>query len=281
MEKVKEHKPKKILLQVPEGLKTRALEISSELKNKTEAEIIISGEPCYGACDLRLDEAKLLGCDLILHFGHIDFGVKSEIPVVYVSVEVDFGIDKSLEGELRRLKEDNINIYSSEPFRKSLDILEKILENQGKKIGEKKIILGCSRPKARGEANLFVGSGRFHSLSLRGKTYFLDLEMNRLEDVTHMIEKEERKRQARIEKFKEAKRIGILLSKKPGQFYRDYRELKQKLEKEGKEVEILIFDEITNEKLLGLGFDYYVNTACPRILDGAGAPLINLRDLKE
>jgi 2-(3-amino-3-carboxypropyl)histidine synthase len=280
LEKLKDVKPRRILLQLPEGLKVRTREIVSEIEKEVGSEVIISGESCYGACDLRVDEAKLLNCDLVLHFGHADFGVKSQIPVIYIPTEVDFEFGDELKKELKKLKETEISIYTSEPYKKSLDVLEIYLKKNGKNIINKKIILGCSEIEQKGEANIFVGSGKFHCFALKGKTYFLDLEKSRLEEVTNLIRKEEMKRQARLAKFKEAKKVGILVSKKPGQFYGDYEKLKEKLEKEGKDANILIFDEITDEKLLGLNYDFYVNTACPRILDSVSLPLINLRDLK-
>jgi 2-(3-amino-3-carboxypropyl)histidine synthase len=279
LEKLRKIKPKRILLQLPEGLKIRAIDIASEIEKEIEAEVIISAEPCYGACDLRLEEAKLLNCDLILHFAHSDFGVKSDIPILYIPVEIDLEIPEELREKLKKIKEKEICIYTSGPFKKTLDELENYLKKIGKKIVEKKIILGCSLIKEKGEANIFVGSGKFHCFALLGKTYFLDLEKSELKDITNLLKKEEMKRQARISKFKEAKKIGILVSKKPGQFYKDYEKIKQKLEKEGKEVKILILDEITDSKLLGYNFDFYFNTACPRILDTTTLPIINLRDL--
>lgn len=278
LEKLKKIKPKKILLQLPEGLKSHAPRIASEIE-KEGIEVIISGEPCYGGCDLRLDEAKLLDCDLILHFGHRDFGVKSEIPVLYIPVEINLELTKGLKKDLKKIKEERVAIYTSEPFRKVLDHLGSYLREINKEVVEERIILGCSEIEKKGEANIFVGSGKFHPLTLKGKTYFLDLERNKLEDITSLIEREERKRQARISKFKEAKKVGILVSKKPGQFYRDYVKLKQRLEREGKEAEILIFDEISNEKLMGFNFDFYLNTACPRIIDTISVPVIYIKEI--
>ncbi len=280
IKKIKEEDYKRILIQVPEGLKTEVVKIADKIEKQTKAQVIISVEPCYGACDLRLDEAKLLGCDLILHFGHIDFGVKTEIPVLYIPVYFDLEIPEKVKKEISEIKEKNLAIYSSEPFKKVLDDLGNYLLKIGKNVVSKKIILGCSEVKNSAEANIFVGSGKFHPFVLRGKTYFLDLEKNRLEDLTGEVKKEEMKKKARVLKFKEAKKVGILVSTKPGQFYKDYEIIKKKIEREGKEGRILVLDEITNEKLGRFGFDVYLNTACPRILDNHfDKPIVNLKDL--
>ena len=60
---------KKILIQLPEGIKQEASKLSKLLESKTNAEIIISGEPCWGACDTPQD-LKSLGVDLLIQWGH-------------------------------------------------------------------------------------------------------------------------------------------------------------------------------------------------------------------
>ncbi|MFH0829838.1 MAG: diphthamide synthesis protein, partial [Candidatus Aenigmatarchaeota archaeon] len=72
----------RILLQVPEGLKNKATEIAARLE-KAGNEVIISAEPCYGACDIKTDEARKLGCQKIVHYGHTRF-CDSNFPVEYV-----------------------------------------------------------------------------------------------------------------------------------------------------------------------------------------------------
>ena len=39
-------------LQFPEGLKTNAVDIARIIENNTDATVIISADPCYGACDV-------------------------------------------------------------------------------------------------------------------------------------------------------------------------------------------------------------------------------------
>ena len=66
---IKKQKAKLVLLQLPDGIKPRGKEIQDELQSRTKAEILIWGGSCFGSCDLPL-EAKYLGIDLVLHFGH-------------------------------------------------------------------------------------------------------------------------------------------------------------------------------------------------------------------
>ena len=66
-EKEKERPVHKVALQFPEGLKRKAHGISEALR-KAGYEIVISGEPCWGACDLDLDLMK--NSNILIHIGH-------------------------------------------------------------------------------------------------------------------------------------------------------------------------------------------------------------------
>lgn len=69
IEEIKRCNAKLVGLQFPEGLKTSALSIASEIEEKTSSKVIIFIDPCYGACDLR----EVEGMDLLIHFGHTEF----------------------------------------------------------------------------------------------------------------------------------------------------------------------------------------------------------------
>ena len=44
----------------------------------------MAAAPCYGACDLCLDEARHVKAEKIIHFGHAEFmKVKSDIEIEY------------------------------------------------------------------------------------------------------------------------------------------------------------------------------------------------------
>ena len=69
LKEIKRCNAKLVGLQFPEGLKTNALAIASEIEKKTDAKVIIFIDPCYGACDLK----EIEGMDLLIHFGHNEF----------------------------------------------------------------------------------------------------------------------------------------------------------------------------------------------------------------
>ena len=73
IKEIKERSPKLILLQLPEGLKKESSRLVKLIKENTDSEVVVSGEPCWGACDIALDEAKNLKADLIILYGHAPF----------------------------------------------------------------------------------------------------------------------------------------------------------------------------------------------------------------
>lgn len=87
---IKKQKSKRVLLQLPDGLKPYAIEIEKELearlaKAKLKIEFFIWLDTCFGACDLPIETEKL-GIDLIVQFGHSpwDYSTKKEMNIKIV-----------------------------------------------------------------------------------------------------------------------------------------------------------------------------------------------------
>ncbi len=278
VKRVKETGAKRIFLQVPEGLKTGVLELSESL-DRQGIRVFVSVERCYGACDLRDHEALLLGCDLLLHIGHSDLGIKTEVPVLYYEYSLPLDIAPLLEKNLGKLKKlpPRVGLLTTIQFINYLPEARKFLEKHGKKTIQAGHILGCDHSAAREAESrvdcfLFIGSGRFHPLGILKATekpvFFLDIEKRALHDLSPEREKEKIKSILRMEKARSLRRFGILVSMKKGQLHmRDALETKHALEKMGKKAFILTADEFTPDKLLGLDLDCLVNTACPRLAD--------------
>ncbi len=266
----------RILIQVPEGLKSSVGNLIDFLEKKG-LDVMLSVEPCFGSCDLRDKEAEMLGCDLLLHIGHKDLGPRTKIPVVYYEYFMDFDFIPLLRKVLKKLEFRKICLVTTIQFVKNLDPVKKFLEKNGFKVYLGKDILGCDISNAKKfenlvEAYLFIGSGRFHPLGLQEKTdntvLFLDIEKRVLEDLSKGKRKLGIKKEMRIQKARDSKNFGVIISTKKGQLHLETAEkIKKILEKRGKNAYMLISDRITPEKLLGLKIDVLVNTACPRIRD--------------
>ena len=68
-EEINSRDAKRVLIQLPDGLKNRTDEIVSYLEENTDAEIISWLGSCFGACDLPLG-IDILKIDLIIQWGH-------------------------------------------------------------------------------------------------------------------------------------------------------------------------------------------------------------------
>src|SRR3989344_2727185 len=255
---IKERNPKLILLQLPEGLKKEASNLVRLIKENTQAEVIVSGEPCWGACDIALDEAKNLKCDLIILYGHAPF-MKINFPILYIEARYETDIKDLIVKSLKELKDvKKVGLVCSVQHMHQIPIAEKILKENGKEVfvppkkgfafynGQ---VLGCEYNglksiKDRFDAILVIGND-FHALGAAlaiPKPVILIDPFNR--EVHNMKEKREkiiRQRIIAINKVKDARKIGVIIDNKPGQHFGSAEYIKNKLEKDDKEVVFNIF----------------------------------------
>ena len=60
---------KKVVLQLPDGLKPIAAQLADTIESETDAEVFVWSESNFGACDIP-KEVEHLNFDLIINFGH-------------------------------------------------------------------------------------------------------------------------------------------------------------------------------------------------------------------
>jgi len=283
LKELKKKRVKRIFIQYPEGLKLRIQNIAKEFEDNG-FETVICCEPCYGACDVRDDEAERLDCGAILHIGHSDLRIKSKLPVVYWEYFYTVDPIPILNEEIDELKEfRRIGIVTSVQFIKTTEKVINFLKEVGKEVYIHKSlkypgqILGCNIDAAKKiedkvDCFLYVGAGKFHPLGVAIKTekpvFTLDIEKKQI----YNLEKERLKWMKRKawhdSDLKDAKNIGIIVCWKKGQVrMNEAKKLKKELENKGKEVSILAFDDFKKEKIEGLKFDVLLNLACPRLDD--------------
>lgn len=140
-------------------------------------------------------------------------------------------------------------------------------------------LLGCDQGAAikiqhNVDAFLYIGSGDFHPLGVAMNTNKDVFLFNPVTSVfskfdTAKIEKYKKQKKVNYVKFLSAENIGIMVSIKPGQYsYKKAVEIKEKLEKKGKNAFIFVFDTLDPMEMENFPFiDFWVNTACPRIAD--------------
>jgi len=72
VKKIEASGAKRVLLQLPDGLKPQVVKLASELKEETDAEIIVWAGSNFGGCDIPTYVAHQ-GVDLIVNVGHAKF----------------------------------------------------------------------------------------------------------------------------------------------------------------------------------------------------------------
>jgi len=284
VEEINRKKTRKVLLQFPEGVKREAFRISKYIEEKCNCEIYVSGNNCWGGCDLSLTEAKDLDVDLLVHFGHAPF-VKKEFPVLYIELESKLDIKNMLKKSLSSIKGKNIGLVSSVQYIHQINDIKKFLEANkfNVLIPEKRgfsyyngHVVGCeynSLKLIRNNVDAFLVLGNaFHSLGAAlmitdKKVYLMDERTEKIELMDKLRDKVIRQRFAMIEKVKEAKKIGIIVDLKPGQKNVGIANLlKKELKNIGKESVILIMNEVSPDKLMNFyDIEAFIETACPRI----------------
>jgi 2-(3-amino-3-carboxypropyl)histidine synthase len=279
---LKKRKPKKVLVQLPEGIKQNAIEIS-EVIGRLGIEAIFSGETSWGGCSVALQEAEALDVDLIVHFGHAKF-IDTKFPILYIEVKDKLNLKPILEKSLKLIKKfKKIGLSYSVQHKEDVKNIIKFYEaNKKKVILSKKLgnvayeghIVGCQYSGLKAiEKNvdcfLIIGNN-FHSmgatLSVEKPVILVDVYNDDVRSMEGLRNKILKQRAISIGKFKEADNIGIIIEIKPGQKFGSPKYLIDKIKKQGKNPIVITMDEITPDKIMNFyNIDLFIELACPRI----------------
>jgi 2-(3-amino-3-carboxypropyl)histidine synthase len=275
---------KRVLLQMPQGLKPAATQLA-QLVESCAAIPIILVDPCYGACDIAQSDAENIGVDLIVHFGHTQMVNQTKIPVLYIETHANIQITSAMQQALPLLLGYNkIGLTTSIQHINNLNSAKQLLIDQGKTVligdagqlpyaGQ---LIGCNYSNAKTiarevDAFLFIGGGIFHALgvalSTDKPTIIADPYDNRAYPITDQAQRLLKQRYANLQAAKETKTVGILVGLKLGQKHlAQALDAKTAAQKSGYTAVLLAGRELTPEALMDFpNIDTYVNTACPRI----------------
>ncbi|MDH7606295.1 MAG: diphthamide biosynthesis enzyme Dph2 [Candidatus Bathyarchaeota archaeon] len=275
---------KRVLIQLPEGLKSEGPRLA-KIVEKAGALPIISADPCYGACDLATAEAESLGADLIIHYGHAKLLKYEKVPTVYIEARATLSVTEALEKALPLMDGwRKIGLATTVQHVQTIDEAKEILIRAGKtvmigdsgRLNYPGQVIGCDYSNVKSIANdvegfLFIGGGRFHALGLAlstsKPTVVADPYEKRAYSIGEETEKILKQRWASIQEAQKAKTFAVLVGLKPGQIrLEEALNIREKLEKSGKDAYLFAVREVTPEKIMNfLTVDAYVNTACPRI----------------
>ena len=279
---LKKIKPKKVLVQLAEGIKQNSTEFA-EIFNELGIEVIFSGETSWGACAPAVQEAEALGVDLIVHFGHAEF-LKIDFPILYIEVKDILNLTPLLEKSLKALKRyKKIGFSYSVQHRHDVEMIENFYKSHGKefflsrKLGHVAYeghIVGCQYAGLKAiesQVECFVILGnQFHGmgavLSVDKPVILLDVYNNDVRELSGLRNKILKQRAISIEKFRQAKNVGIIIEIKPGQKFGSPNYLLEKLEEQGKNAIIITMNELSPDKVMNFyNIDAFIVLACPRI----------------
>jgi len=300
-EEVSRRGAKRVLIQLPEGLKAVGTHLAA-LVEKAGAVAIVSADPCYGACDLATLEAESLGADLIVHYGHSEMVKQGRVPTIYLEARAKVSVKEAVEEAIPYLKPWTIiglittvqHIHALEEAREALLKAGKVVvigDAGHMKYGGQ--VTGCDYSNAKAisndiEAFLFVGGGRFHAIGAAlatGKpTIIADPYEKRAYAIDNTVQRILKQRWATIYEAKKAETLGVLVGLKIGQKrVEEAMKLKEEWEKGGRKATLLALKEISPEALMQFpDIDAFVNTGCPRVsLDDASKflkPVVTLNE---
>ncbi|MFB6135637.1 MAG: diphthamide biosynthesis enzyme Dph2 [Halobacteriaceae archaeon] len=283
VEAVEERDAEKVGLQFPEGLKRRASAVADDLRELLPegVRVLISGQPCYGACDL--DTYMMRRTDVFVHFGHSP--MKESEKILYVplfsNVEVAPIVEEAL-GELAAPEEDDqVGLVTTAQHMNRFDEMREFLEERGYEVhtrrGDERLthegqVLGCNYASADVDADqvLYVGGGKFHPLGLAmehpDKKVVIADPVNNAVSVAD-TEQFLKQRYAAVHRAMDAETWGVVFCTKIGQ---GRWEVANDIVEANDDAYLLTMDEVTPDRLVQFGFDAYVNTGCPRVTTDDG-----------
>ncbi|MCE4608450.1 MAG: diphthamide biosynthesis enzyme Dph2 [Caldisphaeraceae archaeon] len=301
-------KGKKALVELPDGMKQFSINIHKCFVENLGVNPIISMESTYGACDLQYNQVfSILKPDIIIHIGHSPYpkylspsAEPREPKIIYVKAlsKLRPG-DKLIEEASRILKGYGIrklSIALTAQHTHLYDFLVNEMSKRGFEVIRSKglspyyepgQILGCdflAVLSKEADGYLFVGGGQFHPLGLYLATLKpviqVDLYENRSKDFTPLGEKYLKKRYYKMSQAIDARRWGIIIGLKTGQFRPNLERSIIKMLK-GRKYIILSSENLNEYALRSIDnewFEAFVVTSCPRIaiddMDGFEKPVL-------
>ncbi|NLL94157.1 MAG: diphthamide biosynthesis enzyme Dph2 [Thermoplasmatales archaeon] len=289
-----------VALQMPEGLKPRAMDFAGRL-NEMGVSAIILGDPCYGACDLDRDYKEW--ADALIHFGHSPIPSMGDDPdILFVEVSFDGDVGPMVAAVADSLPS-RVGLLATVQYVGCIPAAARAIEDSGRVavvgMGDARIahpgqVLGCNVSSAEsvsGEVDgyLFLGEGDFHPLAASFACDKPVLVLNPISGETRSLDEKRdrmlRVRFAAIERAKDATSFLVLVCSKAGQTREaDARDAVDAIRAAGKRANVAVMAEINPDALLPYDVDAYVCTGCPRIaMDDAalyGKPMLTPQEAR-
>ncbi len=283
VEAIEERDASRVGLQFPEGLKRRGPAVADDLRAAAPDDVtfMLSGQPCYGACDL--DTFLMRRTDVFVHFGHSPMKESEKIIYVPLFSNVDpFPIMEESLDELDDPEETpGVGLVTTAQHMNRFEEMHDWLTDRGYDVhtrrGDDRLthegqVLGCNYASADVDADqvLYVGGGKFHPLGLAmehpDKRVVIADPVNNVVTIAD-TEKFLKQRYGAVHRAMDADTWGVIFCTKIGQGRMDQAE---KILEDNDDAYLITMDEVTPDRLLNFDFDAFVNTGCPRITTDDG-----------
>lgn len=277
---------RRLLIQLPDGLKNEGPRLASLVRERTGAQVFVSATSAWGACDLSLDAAIRLKAELLVHYGHNEFlrDGSNGVPVLYVPAKSRHEVLPVIEKALPFLQGSRIGLATVVQHLHTLPDASKFLESKGLSVQvpgrgpwahDSGQVLGCDYfglKKIEQDVDSFLVVGSyFHglgaALSVEKPTVLADPYDQTVRSLDDDRARIIRQRYAMVEKARQARNFGIIVSTKPGQSNPTVAvNIQRQLEEKGKKAVIIYADEVVPAKLMDFtDVEAFVDTACPRL----------------
>ncbi|RQG97012.1 diphthamide biosynthesis enzyme Dph2 [Natrarchaeobius chitinivorans] len=283
IEAIEKRDATKVGLQFPEGLKRRGPAVADDLRALADDDVtfMLSGQPCYGACDL--DTYLMKRTDVFVHFGHSP--MKDTDKVIYVPLFSNVDVLPIMTEALETLESPeetgDVGLVTTAQHMNRYDEMTEFLEERGYEVhsrrGDDRLthegqVLGCNYASADVPADqvLYVGGGKFHPLGLAmehpDKHVVIADPVNNVVTVAD-TEKFLKQRYGAVHRAMDAEKWGVIFCTKIGQ---GRWEQAQEIIDDNDDAYLITMDEVTPDRLRNFDMDAFVNTGCPRITTDDG-----------
>lgn len=282
--KLKDMNAKKILLQLPDGLKPRVFEYFTRLSS--EFSVIVSSEGFYGACDTGNMEVYR-DVDCIVQLGHSRIpNINYPKPVIFEEfrndreVEIDPAVLKPIsESGFRK-----VGLVASIQYMDEMQHVRDALIKSGidvrigstdKRMNYPGQVLGCNFSAAHSvEADvdcfLVVSTGMFHAIGVQLSTskdvFLLDLNDRTLRNIKDETDRFLRKRYGALYRARDARKFCVVVDTKVGQHRKNLADVMiRDIGKIGGEAVLLTTNEVNPMDYENMRCDAVIFTGCPRV----------------
>lgn len=284
MDRLQELNAKKVLLQLPDGLKPHVFEYFNRLSEKYT--VVVSSDPFYGACDISTPDVYR-DVDCIVQLGHSEIpNIKYPKPMIFMEyrVEKNITIEESVFQQLRDRGFRKIGLLCSIQY---IDQMQKVgafmqsigfevivgkQDNRMKYPGQ---VLGCNFSAAHSissevDAYVVVSTGKFHAIGAQlasSKDVFIfDMHERRLNEIRPETDKFLRRRYAKLSKARDARKICVVADTKIGQYrIRLANKIVEQAKAQGLEPVLLTANDVRPSDYENMRCDAVVFTGCPRV----------------